>query len=55
MLANQRGKEIFNQLTERGIMADWREPDVIRIAPVPLYNTFQEIWTFGNIMQDIIS
>jgi kynureninase len=55
MLVNQRGKEIFNQLAERGIMADWREPDVIRIAPVPLYNTFQEIWTFGNIMQDIIS
>ena len=55
MLVNQRGKEIFNRLTEHGIMADWREPDVIRIAPVPLYNTFQEIWTFGNIMKDIIN
>jgi kynureninase len=55
MLVRQRGREIFNRLTKHEIMADWREPDVIRIAPVPLYNTFQEVWTFGNIMKSIIS
>lgn len=55
MLVKRRGKKIFNRLAEHGIMADWREPDVIRIAPVPLYNTFQEVWTFGNIMTGIIS
>jgi kynureninase len=55
MLVTQRGKEIFNQLAKQGVMADWREPDVIRIAPVPLYNTFQEVWTFANVMKSIIS
>lgn len=40
------GKELVNMLTEKGYVVDWREPDVMRIAPVPLYNTYQEIYSF---------
>lgn len=39
-------KEIFNKLSKQGVIADWREPDVIRIAPVPLYNSFTEVYDF---------
>ena len=47
----ENGKEVFDKLTEAGIFADWREPDVIRIAPVPLYNRFEEIWIFGDVFR----
>lgn len=50
MLMRERGREIFDSLVAQGVIADWREPDVIRIAPVPLYNTFEEIYRFGNII-----
>jgi kynureninase len=40
------GKSIFEKITEAGIIADWREPNVIRIAPVPLYNSFEDVWRF---------
>lgn len=46
-------KNVFHRLTESGVIADWREPDVIRIAPVPLYNTYEEIWRFFEIMSKI--
>ena len=54
MLMLSRGKEIFEELGARGVMVDWREPNVIRIAPVPLYNTFEEVWRFGNIIGSIL-
>ena len=38
MLMLKNGKEIFDELTKEGVIADWREPNVIRVAPVPLYN-----------------
>jgi kynureninase len=50
----KNGKQIFDELTMNGIYADWREPDVIRIAPVGLYNTFEEVWQFGNILKKIL-
>jgi kynureninase len=37
------------------VMVDWREPNVIRLAPVPLYNTFEEVWQFTNILQQILT
>ena len=55
MLMLKRGKEVFDKLSQHGIFADWREPDVIRIAAVPLYNTFEEVWTFGDTLQKILS
>jgi kynureninase len=54
MLMLKNGKEIFNELTKNGVIADWREPNVIRIAPVPLYNSFEDIYRFGNIISSIV-
>jgi kynureninase len=54
LLMQEKGKEIFKALTENGVVADWREPNVIRIAPVPLYNRFEEIWQFGHIIKAIL-
>ena len=50
MLMLKDGKKIFNALTEQGVIADWREPNVIRIAPVPLYNSFEDIYRFATIL-----
>jgi kynureninase len=49
----RNGKEVYNRLFEKGFMIDWREPDVIRFAPVPLYNSFTEIWEFFNALREI--
>jgi kynureninase len=49
-----RGKEIYNELMGQGFYVDWREPSVIRLAPVPLYNTFEEVWKFGEALKRII-
>ena len=54
MLMLEKGRDVFNALSAEGVMADWREPNVIRIAPVPLYNSFEDVWRFGNIMSDIL-
>lgn len=42
----QEARGVYAALTERGYICDWREPDVIRIAPVPMYNRFVEVWQF---------
>lgn len=55
MLMLRKGKEIFKELSEQGVVADWREPNVIRVAPVPLYNTFEDVWKFGEIVRATIS
>jgi len=48
-------KHLFNQLTSRGVFADWREPDVIRVAPAPLYNSFTDVYKFSEILNDSVS
>ncbi|MGZ8550310.1 MAG: kynureninase [Chitinophagaceae bacterium] len=55
MLMLKKGKEIFNELSRQGVIADWREPNVIRIAPVPLYNSFEDVWRFGDIVRTMIN
>jgi kynureninase len=50
----KNAKAVFDELLPNGIFADWREPNVIRVAPVPLYNTFEEIFTFATIVQQIL-
>ncbi|HEX6846970.1 MAG TPA: kynureninase, partial [Chitinophagaceae bacterium] len=53
MLMLKKGKEVFDELTRQGVIADWREPNVIRVAPVPLYNSFEDIYRFGEIILKI--
>jgi kynureninase len=48
------GKKIFTSLTGCGVMCDWREPNVIRVAPAPLYNTFLEVYTVAEHLQSIL-
>jgi len=55
MLMLKNGKDIFTELTARGVIADWREPNVIRVAPVPLYNSFEDIYRFGCIVNELMS
>jgi kynureninase len=45
----QNGKKVFQKLTKAGIIADWREPNVIRVAPVPLYNSFEDVFRFAEV------
>jgi len=55
MLIKSGGKALFNRITNDGVYADWREPDVIRVAPVPLYNTFEEVFRFVEIFKKHLS
>jgi kynureninase len=50
LVAQGRGKDLFNKLTAAGVLSDWREPNVIRCAPIPLYNTFEDVYRFGEIL-----
>ena len=47
-------KSLFEAITARGVMADWREPDVIRVAPVPLYNTIEDVEGFAAILKECL-
>ncbi|MBS0458826.1 MAG: kynureninase, partial [Proteobacteria bacterium] len=46
------GRELFDFLASRGVLGDWREPDVIRIAPVPLYNRFADVLRFARTVKE---
>lgn len=48
------GKALFDELMKRGVVGDWREPDVIRLAPVPMYNTFEEQFRLSEILKESI-
>lgn len=54
ILAHGQGKALFDALTEQGVIADWREPNVIRIAPAPLYNSFEDCFRFGEYLENAI-
>ena len=45
---NENGRAICDALAKEGIICDWREPDILRVAPVPLYNTFLDVYTFAE-------
>ncbi|MDA9612479.1 kynureninase [Flavobacteriales bacterium] len=45
-------KNLFDAIIEKGVVADWREPDVIRVAPVPLYNSFKDVFYFYSILKE---
>jgi kynureninase len=48
------GRSLLEAITARGVVADWREPDVIRGAPVPLYNTYKDVFEFAEILKDCL-
>lgn len=50
----QQGKRVYDALALSGVICDWREPNVIRVAPVPLYNTFSEVFDFVKLLQSIL-
>lgn len=47
-------KALFEKISSRGVIADWREPDVIRVAPVPLYNSFTDVAKFAEILRECL-
>ncbi|WLD24959.1 kynureninase [Flavobacterium dauae] len=51
IILHGEGKELFHYLMKQGVVTDWREPAVIRLAPVPLYTTFEEMYDFGQILK----
>ena len=53
LLFTKGGRQIFEELSRQGIFADWREPGVIRVAPVPLYNTFEEVYRFAEVIKKL--
>jgi kynureninase len=55
VIAHGYGKSLFDKLMSEGVISDWREPNVIRMAPTPLYNSFTDIYNFGVILKSAIN
>lgn len=51
ILTGSDGKELFDHLSANGAVCDWREPNVIRVAPVPLYNSFEDVWRLAELLR----
>jgi len=49
-----RGRRVLDRLTELDVICDWREPDVIRVAPIPLYNRFEDVFTFSQRLARVL-
>lgn len=55
ILTGDEGKLLFDYLTENGVIADWREPNVIRVATVPLYNSFEDVYQFAKLLDNFVA
>jgi kynureninase len=53
ILFKEKGKEMFDELSDAGIIADWREPNVMRVSPAPLYVSYEDCWHFVNVLEEI--
>ena len=49
------GKELFDYLSANGVICDWREPNVIRLAAVPMYNSYEDVWRFVDLIKTWLS
>jgi len=54
IICKRNGKAIFDYLAKNGVIGDWREPDVIRLSPVPLYNSFKDVYEAARLLADAI-
>lgn len=54
VIAHGIGKNFYDALSKSGVFCDWRNPNVIRLAPVPLYNSFEDVWKFGQIAEKLL-
>lgn len=54
ILMKSDGKKVFTKISKKGVIADWREPNVIRVAPVPLYNSFEDIFQLAEIFKQAL-
>jgi len=52
LVIQSQGKALHNHLIENGVIADWRHPNVIRVAPVPLYNNFEDVFMLGKLLEN---
>lgn len=52
LLTGKNGRQLFDAISAKGVIADWRKPNVIRIAPAPLYNTFEDVFRFANYLRE---
>lgn len=48
-------RSLHQKLSDRGVVSDWREPDVIRVAPTPLYNSFDDVYRFSDILKECLA
>lgn len=55
LLVRERGRELFDYLTDRGVVADWREPNAIRMAAVPLYNSYTDLWQLAQWLEEFLA
>jgi kynureninase len=53
-VGHEDGVRVSESLKKRGVITDFRPPNVIRIAPIPLYNTFHEVWNVAQHLKEII-
>lgn len=55
IVAHGQGKALYKKLIDHGVIPDWREPNVIRCAPVPLYNSHEDLFRFGDILSKLLN